>query len=58
MNERYRGVSGFSSGNSNYEDPDDKEAPIWKILLLVIGVIAAAFGVMVGGFFLLTMAFG
>ncbi|MGB0429638.1 MAG: hypothetical protein ACPGLV_04130 [Bacteroidia bacterium] len=54
---KYKGTSGFTSGNPKYDNPKDKEAPLWKILLLVLLTIIGAFAILVGGFLLLDYAF-
>lgn len=47
-NSRYRRTSNFTSGHSGYDDPNDKEAPAWKIFLIVLSMIAGGFGLLVG----------
>ena len=46
---RYKPMSGFSGkGRKSYDNPNDKEPPMWKTLLLVLGAILVATALLVG----------
>jgi hypothetical protein len=57
MHYRYKKPANFINGSAKYDDPNDKEAPLWKILLLVILVIALGFAILVGAFLWLNHIF-
>lgn len=48
FNSRYKRTSNFTSGHSGYEDPNDKEAPIWMTLVLVLAVLGGVLGLLIG----------
>jgi hypothetical protein len=54
---RYKPSSGFSKGNPKYDDPNDKEPPIWKSILIFILIISLLFGALIGGFLFLDFIF-